>query len=214
MFCGSLSSGTVHPHVRGACGGERGDLGRSGGPSPRAWGLREAPVSRQRRIRSIPTCVGPAILDPDGHEFPMVHPHVRGACVVVVPPPRNIVGPSPRAWGLHAVSRAFRLLTRSIPTCVGPADYLPTGLPTSPVHPHVRGACRHRGDGRLNQPGPSPRAWGLRGTQPTTQPHGRSIPTCVGPAHTFHSSYQSRTVHPHVRGACAHVAQLGVLVDG
>src|SRR5699024_723981 len=96
----------------------------------------------------------------------------------------------------------------------GPAHPYAHRSEPSPVHPHVRGACGPMGGDAYYGYGPSPRAWGLLEISATEWGALRSIPTCVGPAHTFHSSYQARSVHPHVRGACVHVVQLGVLVDG
>src|SRR5699024_7519747 len=90
----------VHPHVRGACSGERDHPGVGAGPSPRAWGLRLSSPARTWTSRPIPTCVGPAHPPSSGARFLSAHPHVRGACACHLVTEVAFSGPSPRAWGL------------------------------------------------------------------------------------------------------------------
>src|SRR5690625_703850 len=110
--------------------------------------------------------------------------------------------PSPRACGLRRRRNRCCPGPRSIPTCVGPAPSPSLRDGSSPVHPHVRGACTHRcaeAGSRLgpsprawglpalalpvlDEGGPSPRAWGLRRGTAVRALDMRSIPTCVGPA--------------------------------
>src|SRR5699024_4653375 len=123
-------------------------------------------------------------------------------------------GPSPRAWGLLEISATEWGALRSIPTCVGPAHTFHSSYQARSVHPHVRGACVHVVQLGVLVDGPSPRAWGLRTRSTPRTRRARSIPTCVGPAYMWFNSGSSLTVHPHVRGACVQVGQLGVLVDG
>ena len=132
------------------------------GSSPRAWGR---------------CCLHPHI-----SSYRSVHPHVRGADVLVDHPPDRFRGSSPRAWGRCAppwrveipqtvhphvrgaddvVNGAFDAQYRFIPTCVGQI--------CSSAH------------GGLSRPGSSPRAWGR------SQYSARAR--------------LSRAVHPHVRGA-------------
>src|SRR5699024_3109559 len=174
--------GSVHPHVRGACTGlQVSELGKNG-PSPRAWGLRVRGVPRSSWWRSIPTCVGPASSSRSSGEGTSVHPHVRGACVLLQVVGGRHVGPSPRAWGLLSLKVVRGNGLRSIPTCVGPAGEALARVAWAPVHPHVRGACCPGTAQRLACVGPSPRAWGLRRCGRSAPKVRRSIPTCVGPA--------------------------------
>src|SRR5699024_4085489 len=151
----------VHPHVRGACGVVEIGVDQDRGPSPRAWGLLPRPRCGMAHLRSIPTCVGPALTGALKLAAGSVHPHVRGACPpllcqcsprAVHPHVRGACTPrcaeagsrpglSPRAWGLPALA-----------------------LPV------------------LDEGGPSPRAWGLRRGTAVRALDMRSIPTCVGPA--------------------------------
>src|SRR5699024_1704650 len=73
------SSGSVHPHVRGA----RAFIALAcitwSGPSPRAWGSGTTPGTSHRGGRSIPTCVGLGGGRGVLGARCTVHPHVRGA---------------------------------------------------------------------------------------------------------------------------------------
>ena len=93
----------VHPHVRGACGSGDRHAMTPGGPSPRAWGLLRLGRHRPGRVRSIPTCVGPAVTAPSLVIDWTVHPHVRGTCLPLGGWPVPGPGPSPRAWGSDCV---------------------------------------------------------------------------------------------------------------
>ena len=99
----SQAPARVHPHVRGAWCAACPHPHRTGGPSPRAWGLDQPHQRRDLAERSIPTCVGlggPCGQDP-GQDSDRVH------------------GPSPRAWGLATCMGLLLIGLRSIPTCVG-----------------------------------------------------------------------------------------------
>ncbi len=173
------------------------------GPSPRAWGLLAGFCRIGASTRSIPTCVGttPCAVPvaevpagpsprawglrtgpgPRGRASP-VHPHVRG----------DYARPSGRSWQSR----------RSIPTCVGTtchdlatwshvARSIPTCVGTTPGATSSSGVARSIPTcvgttaaavlARRRPGGPSPRAWGLRGsTFAGTRSAMRSIPTCVG----------------------------------
>ena len=115
------------------------------------------------RDRSIPTCVGTTPLVLSGRPTRSVHPHVRG--------------------DYHPLGLGLIALTRSIPTCVGTTEWRPRSGPGLPVHPHVRGDYRELVKGPGQIVGPSPRAWGLRGSPRSRSGWRRSIPTCVGTTH-------------------------------
>src|SRR5699024_2060908 len=204
----------VHPHVRGACQLQTELTTIARGPSPRAWGLQLDAVELIVGLRSIPTCVGPAQPCRPRRVRGPVHPHVRGACLVLVLVVGDPIGPSPRARGLHTRTPTGGHRLRSIPTCVGPAGQWAGTRITDTVHPHVRGACWRSAQPSGVLCGPSPRAWGLRTRSTPRTRRARSIPTCVGPAYMWFNSGSSLTVHPHVRGACEPVPGDGAVVDG
>src|SRR5690606_38509831 len=136
--------------------------------------------------------------------------------------------PSPRAWGSPTAQVCEAPGLRSIPTCVGLTPTPALRSTRCSVHPHVRGAhCRHR-EKSATALGPSPRAWGSRGSSSVhtpfepVHPHvrgahvedGRDQPTAAGPSprawgsrHPFSSVFLAHSVHPHVRGA--HVVEVG-----
>ena len=171
----------VHPHVRGAHGEFRFHSSSWDGPSPRAWGSHQRSALLFRVPRSIPTCVGLTV----------------NRCPVLV----DDGGPSPRAWGSHPHVRGADAHERSIPTCVGLTRSPMRSYAITAVHPHVRGAhCPTRYAGTCHD-GPSPRAWGSRGSGRGGWPRSRSIPTCVGLTPTALRAAHRAQVHPHVRGA-------------
>ena len=196
----SLSHGAVHPHVRGDYSGSPWRRSAFSGPSPRAWGLRAAAVLLRLGLRSNPTCVGTTERPESLQAHTAVHPHVRGDYPWPWPKGLRRLGPSPRAWGLRALS---------------PFPFTPPR-----VHPHVRGDYSLRAWWRRATTGPSPRAWGLRpassrcarparsiptcvGTTPWEQrlwEPPRSIPTCVGTTLGMRKWEAGTSVHPHVRG--------------
>src|SRR5699024_8626595 len=118
----------VHPHVRGARGLGRGLLGRGVGPSPRAWGSVRRRTACGSGARSIPTCVGLGWIPEAPPEGAAVHPHVRGARLLIVVLDEAHTGPSPRAWGSGAGCGSSTTQGRSIPTCVGLGPVLRRGL--------------------------------------------------------------------------------------
>src|SRR5699024_4869471 len=118
----------VHPHVRGARGLGRGLLGRGVGPSPRAWGSVRRRTACGSGARSIPTCVGLGWIPEAPPEGAAVHPHVRGARLLIVVLAAAPTGPSPRAWGSGAGCGSSTTQGRSIPTCVGLGPVLRRGL--------------------------------------------------------------------------------------
>ena len=69
----------AHPHVRGALRSMTGLAMFTVGPSPRAWGSLQGPVSQLPETRSIPTCVGLSPQPGSAGAARPVHPHVRGA---------------------------------------------------------------------------------------------------------------------------------------
>ena len=135
----SAGSRPGHPHVRGDYGGEAEAGGGRFGPSPRAWGLRRAPLSPRLACRAIPTCVGTTLLGGSWVLRVPGHPHVRGDYPVALGRRDHPAGPSPRAWGLRPPSLGFGSGGRAIPTCVGTTPGPASPGPPTAGHPHVRG---------------------------------------------------------------------------
>jgi len=112
-------------------------------------------------VRAIPTCVGTTHgrLGQEEREYgPSPRAWGLHALITLLFPRR---GPSPRAWGLRAFLKGQGALYRAIPTCVGTT---PPPSPTAgvlPGHPHVRGDYEDRHGHGHSHGGPSPRAWGL-----------------------------------------------------
>ena len=115
------------------------------GPSPRAWGLPVAPVVVRGEGRAIPTCVGTTAQGSRTRPGAAGHPHVRGDY----------------AW---LVALAIRN-RRAIPTCMGTTTWPGSWTRAFPGHPHVRGDYVVSLFPNSLRAGPSPRAWGLRGTR-------------------------------------------------
>ena len=73
--------------------------------------------------------------------------------------------------------------------------------PTTPVHPHIRGAYRFVIADSPGHNGSSPHTWGIRTEFSYSPCCARFIPTYVG--HTIRHSTPTKKppVHPHIRGA-------------
>ena len=179
-ICSARARNSVHPHVRGAHPFSAAKAKCSPGPSPRAWGSRQRRAGLCLAERSIPTCVGLTLQSLRISVPRWVHPHVRGAHSGCAPLGSAARGPSPRAWGSHAMSERVTWWRRSIPTCVGLTGTAGVWCGVATVHPYVRGA--HSGCAPLGSAarGPSPRAWGSLPPMPRCTVVSWSIPTCVG----------------------------------
>ncbi len=169
-----------HPHVRGDYMRIPDTAHFRVGPSPRAWGLRALALWTRYFWRAIPTCVGTTLRRMAEAHFGTGHPHVRGDYMMTTPSSAANRGPSPRAWGLLALSRAGTAAMRAIPTCVGTTDGERNPPWNASGHPHVRGDYGRPPGVAGAAGGPSPRAWGLRYPLPGQPGYIRAIPTCVG----------------------------------
>ena len=69
----------VHPHIRGAYGGQLIRICHFFGSSPHTWGIRSGQGSGVRLPRFIPTYVGHTEIFCTRSRLPAVHPHIRGA---------------------------------------------------------------------------------------------------------------------------------------
>ncbi len=201
----ALPCRAVHPHVRGDCEPRwLQACGVSGSP-PRAWGLPRAAARRARLRRFTPTCVGTASYRSAPCRTCSVHPHVRGDCVSRLRRRQARRGSPPRAWGLRLPSSNRPRGVRFTPTCVGTASPASRSRPPQTVHPHVRGDCICARASKSSLRGSPPRAWGLLPGTASGVGRGRFTPTCVGTARRCGRwAWRWASVHPHVRGDCAH----------
>ena len=199
LFAGSCVY-PVHPHVRGEYSAFHGCTGQTRGSSPRAWGIPWILAYSNDKYRFIPTCVGntanSVVISPPA----AVHPHVRGEYDAVRRHMVHGLGSSPRAWGIRYVWSAAMQLDGFIPTCVGNTVRGEGSMPSSWVHPHVRGEYFSRRRFIRSDNGSSPRAWGIRVERDLWLRGIRFIPTCVGNTIILPINLYMYTVHPHVRG--------------
>ena len=176
---------------------------RSGGSSPRAWGIHLDDAPSQPHRRFIPTCVGNTRFSALLLRIRSVHPHVRGEYPSRTSLSSRPFGSSPRAWGILPGGPQHADHLRFIPTCVGNTSSLGVTRATSSVHPHVRGEYREFNQRVRAGDGSSPRAWGIRVGATDHVEQVRFIPTCVGNTSLCPLRGRRRTVHPHVRGEYA-----------
>jgi len=169
-----------HPHVRGEHRSAPLGLGRTAGPSPRAWGAQPRGSMAHPAERTIPTCVGSTMSTASRIRSASDHPHVRGEHSIAHHVAARTSGPSPRAWGAHPLARPHQRARRTIPTCVGSTCAPDRSRQPPPDHPHVRGEHIHLLRGEIRPGGPSPRAWGARHQPRHRAVQHRTIPTCVG----------------------------------
>ena len=71
------------------------------GSSPRAWGIPKGAKNACFGIRFIPTCVGNTFFSLVRCLLLAVHPHVRGEYFMFFHDFFDILGSSPRAWGIR-----------------------------------------------------------------------------------------------------------------
>ena len=189
-----------HPHARGDYSIRSALFARSGGPSPRAWGLRGKKVPKSGIDRTIPTRVG--ITAGFGRRFSRApdHPHARGDYTLASPFNKSGAGPSPRAWGLHSHIHVQYRKDRTIPTRVGITPLAGAEADAGADHPQARGDYAAPFVSMISGSGPSPRAWGLR--RPVHRATGscRTIPTRVGITGSVKEHPIIFSDHPHARG--------------
>ena len=113
---------------------------------------------------------------------------------------RSPRGSSPRPWGTPAPQTWILYVYRFIPTPVGNTGPNAVDWRQVPVHPHARGehsTCANVAGGKA---GSSPRPWGTRLSQDSSDHVLRFIPTPVGNTHFCCPSDDCKPVHPHARG--------------
>ncbi len=189
-----------HPHGRGENASPDSRMLRNSGPSPRAWGKLDIPMSALLAWRTIPTGVGKTTSTFGRRDSSADHPHGRGEN-----PSGSLFkywtcGPSPRAWGKRHNVGKRSVFVRTIPTGVGKTSVFTVSQTMRADHPHGRGENLTGSTGLPGCAGPSPRAWGKQYKHAITPRRLRTIPTGVGKTGQGNGQDRFHTDHPHGRG--------------
>ena len=131
---------SVHPHIRGAYLFHISHRPKHFGSSPHTWGILVPARLVAPAARFIPTDVGHTGVADAPKPTPTVHPHIRGAYILLSSQARRRDGSSPHTWGIRRVLSGDEFLRRFIPTYVGHTTAPDLNGPTPTVHPHIRGA--------------------------------------------------------------------------
>ena len=115
----SISSRTVHPHMRGEYFWQWTTDGPTCGSPPHAWGIPIQIHHNQRWRRFTPTCVGNTPIPGASSGPASVHPHMRGEYCPVAASPSVVAGSPPHAWGIRSPDCSGNRGCRFTPTCVG-----------------------------------------------------------------------------------------------
>ena len=170
----------VHPRMRGEHGVVLDHIPWSRGPSPHARGTRIGGGGRGRTDT--------------------VHPRMRGEHFASRASLVCDYGPSPHARGTRLQDGFRHWGTRSIPACAGNTSNLRAVIPSSTVHPRMRGEHAVVMAAGFNINGPSPHARGTRGLRRDRRRQRRSIPACAGNTYSQPGPGRGLTVHPRMRG--------------
>ena len=141
-----------------------------------------------------------------------VHPHIRGAYVILLNRSSPKPGSSPHTWGIQELGGADQDRLRFIPTYVGHTMLGQIVNHILTVHPHIRGAyslLRCHSSGGF---GSSPHTWGILSGDGVRHVPRRFIPTYVGHTSLERQRFALCSVHPHIRGAYStlfHVPAMG-----
>ncbi len=111
-----------------------------------------------------------------------VHPHVHGERMQLPAVTVRQVGSSPRTWGTRDEGGAGFRHRRFIPTYMGNARLICSGLHPWWVHPHVHGERFSHFRKFSRRSGSSPRTWGTRACKRARSWFVRFIPTYMGNA--------------------------------
>ena len=130
----------VHPHLRGAYTFSICPMEIEAGSSPPTWGILCVSGTAIPSARFIPTYVGHTYYCDTDSMVCSVHPHLRGAYIVLFVTCTIYSGSSPPTWGIRCTRNSPQCTHRFIPTYVGHTPPLLPLPPPPPVHPHLRGA--------------------------------------------------------------------------
>ncbi len=109
----------VHPHIRGAYFSLTSPGKSLAGSSPHTWGIRKTQTTGPTNRRFIPTYVGHTQTHMHHRISSTVHPHIRGAYLLMPRASPYMIGSSPHTWGIRTYFESICLFPRFIPTYVG-----------------------------------------------------------------------------------------------
>ena len=194
---------TVHPRERGESVISTHQGEGSPGPSPRARGIRPAPIRGRPGCGSIPASAG----NPSPTTAPTpasgVHPRERGESAGGGVRVEIYDGPSPRARGILRGYRPRQTARGSIPASAGNPACDGIGWRIPKVHPRERGESGATPRNPAAALGPSPRARGIRAGRGGRGALPGSIPASAGNPTRPRSPPRRPTVHPRERGESA-----------
>ena len=195
-----LSSGPVHPRMRGERYAEDQEWQPRDGSSPHARGTLSAMRGPAAAARLIPACAGNAPFggSPTGEKA--VHPRMRGERTGAAR--GNVIagGSSPHARGTPATEPVALRNNRFIPACAGNARGREGAVIGNTVHPRMRGERRCQLRHAQPPPGSSPHARGTHAACRIRPGVRRFIPACAGNAAQRGHAHTARPVHPRMRG--------------
>ncbi len=194
--------------MRGDNGDWRDELLTGFGSPPRARGQLFSLRCYCETRRFTPTCAGTTSSSAGRTTESTVHPHVRGDNSSTRRQRSRPSGSPPRARGQHAHVAGHLAQFRFTPTCAGIAKRDPDPRSTRTVHPHMRGDSASSVYSICRRNGSPPRARGQRDRFLRRRRDQRFTPTCAGTTDRIVLSWQSPTVHPHVRGDNHHALAL------
>ncbi len=138
-------------------------------------------------------------IDPPHLQIP-VHPHERGEYSRGLSVKINLLGSSPRTWGILPGLSENGGCGRFIPTNVGNTGRPRMTRTGHAVHPHERGEYLRFFNVDKGIAGSSPRTWGIRDAGSVSKYYNRFIPTNVGNTRRVRFLCCRCAVHPHERG--------------
>ena len=195
-----LSSGPVHPRMRGERYAEDQEWQPRDGSSPHARGTLSAMRGPAAAARLIPACAGNAPFggSPTGEKA--VHPRMRGERTGAAR--GNVIagGSSPHARGTPATEPVALRNNRFIPACAGNARGREGAVIGNTVHPRMRGERQARRRHNVPPDGSSPHARGTPVCAPSSWRSRRFIPACAGNAMSGRTDNGQHAVHPRMRG--------------
>ncbi len=203
---GSSACRRVHPRLRGGADLVGVAVGEVEGPSPPARGSRAVEGAPGASPGSIPACAGEPDRARGAAPRGAVHPRLRGGALGEHGHGELAVGPSPPARGSPRGGNVARALRGSIPACAGEPSARAMWIPTSRVHPRLRGGARGAMQNLLTATGPSPPARGSQTPGGWNRRGVGSIPACAGEPRATRPWPSRRRVHPRLRGGAARVS--------
>ena len=148
--------------------------------SPRGRGNLHRAVRPNLSIRSIPAWAGEPNVHAKSSQSKKVYPRVGGGTPIEPPPPRRVLGLSPRGRGNHTTRPQVRRKNRSIPAWAGEPHHVVVVPNADRVYPRVGGGTCADAGRRGGCGGLSPRGRGNLLAASVKRPSCGSIPAWAG----------------------------------